>query len=313
MKKKIVIFAPYIPKLGGVETAMYNLAKGMTLAYPDQYEFVLAFGTAETFESLFHYAEYATVHKVQPAEVIECDTCLISSNHPQPPQIKAKNWLQWIHSDYEKYNNLQLVRNPSVSTYIAVSKHVATVSKRMFKIDPTVIYNMVDPKFGLKSNDRLLRLVTNSRISPEKGFARMLIMARALKEMGVFFRWDIYGDNRHDIPFRDKTIDSFKGIDEVSFCGFKENIQIGLHDADYLVQLSDFEGCPYAVLEALQAGVPVISTDYPSAFELIQNGKNGYIIPSSMEDVDYKKIIKEIPKKFKFSQTEVVEQWHSLL
>lgn len=313
--KTIVIYPNYLPKVGGIETAVYELAKMLS---NKGYKVIVAYQSAESNEVLFKYARVATVKKVLQDEVIKGDTCLIASNHERPKGIQADKWIQWIHSDYEKYNNLQLIRNPEVTQYVAVSKHCAEVANRMFDIDCKVIYNLVNEDFGVDVK-KPLHFVTNSRISPEKGFytkkgdSRMLKFAKLLKEKGVNFEWRVYGDNSHfPKQFEDVKRD-FRDIEEVLFLGYKSDITRGLAQADYLVQLSDFEGCPYAILEALKMKVPCIVTDYLGSGELIQNGINGYRIPLNMENIDLDKIISKIPVIKEYKPLSTIEDWEEIL
>lgn len=171
MKKSIAIYHDYIPKVGGIESAVYNLAKLLTL---EGYQITIAYASAESNDSLFRYATVCDrVIKIDSTmtSIIDVDVCLIASNHNIPRQIVAKRFLQWIHSDYDRYS-LEL-KNIGKVEYVAVSNHVRKVIKKREGVDSTVIYNLLDPNFK-KPNDKVLRLVTNSRVSPEKGFGRML-------------------------------------------------------------------------------------------------------------------------------------------
>jgi Glycosyltransferase len=42
---------------------------------------------------------------------------------------------------------------------------------------------------------------------------------------------------------------------------------------------SRWEGCPYVVLEAFQAGVPVVATAVGGVTELVRDGENGLCVP----------------------------------
>lgn len=307
MKKKLIIFTTYIPQVGGIETAMEVLINELD---QKKYDITLIYGTAESPVLMFRYAQNADVVRYEWGTQYECDTLLLSSNHNIPPNIKFKKLVQWIHSDYSKYKE-PLKNVGVVDEYIAVSKHAGKIVEQMFNVKPTIIYNLIDHNFGREKTHRL-KLVTNSRISPEKGFDRMLTFAQGLRDNGIPFRWQIFGDNTFDRQFEIDTKKKFSSFDEVYFMGFHSDVTDGLRECDYLVQFSDFEGCPYAVLEAMKMKVPVILTDFPSAFEMIQEGKNGYIVPLSMEGIDYQKISSEIPVvgEFKLSSA---KEWENVL
>lgn len=311
-KIHFVIYPNYLPKVGGIETAVYELAK---LLDKKKYFVTIAFYSYESEESMQRYGKVANLVQLNE-ETLECDVCLITSNHLQPVEIKAKKWLQWIHSDYEKYNNLQLVENPDVSQYVAVSKYVAEISKKMFGIDCKVIYNLLDPGFG-KGVEKPLRLVSNTRLSPEKGFNpktdRMLKFARLLKKSGRNFTWTICGDNSHMREEEKNIIERFKEVEEVHFVGYKKDVLPSLVGADYFVLLSDWEGCPYGVLESLQCGVPCIVSDWGGVEELIQDGVNGYVLRKDLEDVDVDKIFNNIPRGFDTKPKSTIEEWYKLI
>lgn len=290
---KVVIYARYLPRVGGVETAILMLMRALRR----EYQVVLLYEGAESWERLMAYSEFGDVIRYIPEKEMKCDVCIVSSNLLLPQEVKAKRYIQWVHSDYEKYD-LEFKFNEQVDTYVAVSKHSAKVFRKLYKDiigdrKVKVIYNLLNDEFG-REVDKRLRLVTNSRISPEKGFERMLKFARMLKEKYAF-SWMVYGDNSHDRDLEKKVIDSFKDIEEVKFVGYKSDIVEGLEVADYLVQFSDFEGCPYAILEALKLGVPCLVTNWKGAEELIEDGVNGYVFPMDLEDIDLERIF-TIPK-----------------
>jgi glycosyltransferase involved in cell wall biosynthesis len=311
MKKSIAIYHNYIPKVGGIESAVYNLSK---LLEAEGYHITIAYTSAESYESLFRYATACDkVIKIDPkmTSPIVADVCLIASNHDIPKEITAKRFLQWIHSDYDRYS-LEL-KNIGKVEYVAVSKHVRDVIKKREDVDSTVIYNLLDPDFN-RDEDKELRLVTNSRVSPEKGFGRMLKLAELLKENKVKFSWMVFGDNSHYPNEFEDWKRKFAHVEEVLFVGYKSDITIGLRHADYLVQLSDFEGCPYAVLEALRWKIPCLVTDWAGVDELIEDGKNGYILPQHMNlDCAYvDKIVNNIPK-VKEKDLSTIKDWIKLI
>ena len=309
--KTVCIYHNYIPKVGGIESAVYNLAKLLTM---EGYRVTIAYTSAESNESLFRYATVCDrVVKIDQAmtSIIDVDVCLIASNHDIPQQIVAKKFLQWIHSDYDRYS-LEL-KNVGKVGYVAVSNHAREVIKKREGVESSVIYNLLDPDFKRVDED-ILRLVTNSRVSPEKGFGRMLKFAETLKENKVKFVWMVLGDNSHYPAEFEEWKRKFAHVEEVCFVGYKSDVTLGLRDADYLVQLSDFEGCPYSVLEALRWSIPCIVTDWAGVTELIEDGKNGYIVPQHMNlDCAYvDKIVHNIPK-VKKKDYSTIKDWIKLI
>lgn len=133
------------------------------------------------------------------------------------------------------------------------------------------------------------------RIDKEKGWDRMIQMAQMMKNANIDFVWDIYTNNPQ------KT-----DIKEFIFHPQTFEIWNELSRADYCVLLSNAEGCPYTILEALQYQVPCIVTDIDGCTELITDGVNGYVVPLDMK-FDINKI-KKIPKCLPYDN-KAKEKW----
>lgn len=154
----------------------------------------------------------------------------------------------------------------------------------------------------------MIRLVTISRISREKGFNRMLKLEQILNDSGVDFIWDCYGDLNTN--HAREIVKKFK---YVRFNGITNEPLEVMKNYDYLVQLSDTEGFPYSIYEAMQRCVPVIATDFPSIHEMIENGVNGYIIKKDLTNFDVTKIITNIPVVDEFKEKSTEKDWIKFL
>jgi glycosyltransferase involved in cell wall biosynthesis len=64
----------------------------------------------------------------------------------------------------------------------------------------------------------------------------------------------------------------------VHFLGLRTDIPDVLGAADIFVLSSDYEGNPLSVIEAMAAGLPIVSTAVGGVPELLQNGKEGFIV-----------------------------------
>jgi glycosyltransferase involved in cell wall biosynthesis len=142
----------------------------------------------------------------------------------------------------------------------------------------------------------MLKLVTISRFSAEKGFNRMALLQDLIQEP---FIWDIYGTGNTNL-LKPLTKCTYKGITNTPLQTIKQY--------DFLVQLSDTEGMPYVILEALTVGVPCIVTAFPSAYELIKHKKNGYIFDFELNNfIPLKKL------KFKYEPKNTIQDWINLI
>ena len=143
----------------------------------------------------------------------------------------------------------------------------------------------------------MIRLLTLSRIQPEKGFKRMALMQDLIKDP---FVWDIYGSG---------NLDLLKPLTKCTYKGVTNDAMEVMKQYDFLVQLSDTEGMPMVILEALSVGLPVITTNYPSAKELITHGVNGYIVDFDLKNLPELKIL----PTFTFINKSTVNDWLKIL
>jgi glycosyltransferase involved in cell wall biosynthesis len=70
----------------------------------------------------------------------------------------------------------------------------------------------------------------------------------------------------------------------VHFLGLRTDIPDVLGAADIFALSSDYEGNPLSVIEAMAAGLPIVSTAVGGVPELLQNGKEGFIVQPGRAD-----------------------------
>ena len=90
----------------------------------------------------------------------------------------------------------------------------------------------------------------------------------------------------------------FESYNEVEFAGYQENPYPYVKNADYLVQLSDDESWCNSITEAKLLDVPVVVTNFESAYEQVEDGINGILV--DLDTIDYSSIIdKMLDNKYK--------------
>jgi len=72
--------------------------------------------------------------------------------------------------------------------------------------------------------------------------------------------------------------------DHIRFLGARSDIRDLYAASDVFVLPSLWEGMPNAMLEALASGLPVVATDVGGVSEIVENDKNGFLVPARDSD-----------------------------
>jgi len=108
-------------------------------------------------------------------------------------------------------------------------------------------------------------------------------------------RFLIVGHGELDAELR--AMASQCGIDDmVHFLGLRHDIPRILRSSDLFCFTSLSEGFPNALLEAMAAGLPIVTTDFPGAEEVIDHGNTGFVVPSGDDEAIYE-TIRELVEK----------------
>jgi glycosyltransferase involved in cell wall biosynthesis len=145
-------------------------------------------------------------------------------------------------------------------------------------VHSTADHNELRRELSIPEDTLLVGIV--ARLVPIKNHVCFLEAARRVVDQFDKVRFLIIGDGElRDVleqKARDLQIES-----RVVFMGFQHNLEKIYAGLD-IVTLSSFnEGLPVALIEAMAAGKPVISTDVGGVRDLILDGLNGLLVPSN--------------------------------
>jgi glycosyltransferase involved in cell wall biosynthesis len=189
---------------------------------------------------------------------------------PLPGVSRARaTWFRWGY--------------PRVETLLAALGHVIVPSDSiarflvrhgLSKSRIHVIPHGVAPTLRTRAHDDSgpLRLATAANLEYWKGID---VLLTACAQVHVPVRLDVFGDG----SLRDELVReaSDRGID-ATFHGFVPNVRDLLAEADVFVLPSRGDNAPVSILEAMAAGLPVVSTRVGGIPELVTHEETGLLV-----------------------------------
>ena len=121
------------------------------------------------------------------------------------------------------------------------------------------------------------RLLCVARLAPAKNHALLLRTVARLRESGRDVSLTLVGDG----PLRGALEERARelGISErVRFAGRRTDTAAFYRDCDLFVLLSDYEGMPMSIIEAMASGLPVVATRAGGVGELVDDGVSGALV-----------------------------------
>ena len=192
-------------------------------------------------------------------------------------EVEANGFpMGWLHM----YLPRRIVANSRVGIDFAVARGRAPA--RVMYLPNAVDDAFLEPY--TREPHEGIRLLGVGRLTRQKRFDLFLDVAAAVeREMPGVVRGTIVGDRRPG----DSTAEDLYALaqrvlpssDLVTFAGPTNDVRAAYRQADILLLCSDHEGTPNVVLEAMACGLPVIATRVGAIDEIIQDGKNGFIVP----------------------------------
>jgi glycosyltransferase involved in cell wall biosynthesis len=185
---------------------------------------------------------------------------------------------------YEQIDKIIFVSHFAMDRFL--SSNPVIEADKMVVIHNSIIPSLSDEstedfriKSGLNPEDVLL--VFTGRISPEKGIDVLIRSLSELKNLNVFLLIAGKGKENYIKKLRKLIISS--GLeDKIYFTGFIKNLQSIINQSDIGIFPSVVEEAfGLSVVEYMQAGKPVITTNNGAQKEYISNFQNGLLIPPS--------------------------------
>ena len=289
MKKVCFYYRMFL--YGGVEVSILNLCK---LIYKHcDVHFVYSDDSDKDF--LDELSKYGKVEKIEQGMTFDVIIWggLYFEHRKVAQMITADYYVSWIHSIPFIYQGCLLSDSTfmnQIDKFVCVSEEVKYQLKNVIGIDGEVIHNELDSKNIIKKSTEFevkrkakLEIVFVGRLSEEKGILRIPAFLEELKKEEPDYHLTMVGKAYYP-QLLDKYMKALDGYN-VDFVGKQTNPYPYIKNADFLILFSDFESFGLVITEAKILKVPVLITNFASAFEQIQSDVNGMIFRMNDEEI----------------------------
>jgi glycosyltransferase involved in cell wall biosynthesis len=272
--------------------------------------------------SIFKIVKYVKQYNI---DIIYTNTSIILASVISAYMCKIPNYVH-IHeipnnNFYSKIIGFLISRFSS--KIIVVSKSVKSYWLNYIAKPLTLIYNGIPNtkiQRRVKSPSKQIKFLTIARLLPYKGHKYISNIAKILIEKDINSEFIFLGDTFKGYESYENELKQMSkdlGIEKnISFKGFDPNISKYINKSDFLLHGAvNPDPFPTVIFEAIQCGLPVISTSIGGPVEILDNGNGGLLIPvddaksASEEILKYISDFKLIEKKKQYSMNFIEKEF----
>ena len=139
-----------------------------------------------------------------------------------------------------------------------------------------------------KKDNETLQFLFVGRVEATKGIYYLIQAFKELRDLNIELTI-VGGINSKD----DELLNDINNSDNITYCGLKQKSEMNevFKKSDVYIMPSLFEGFSLSLIEAMSSGVPVITTKNSMADDVIENGKEGFVIDSASTEQIKEKIL----------------------
>ena len=173
---------------------------------------------------------------------------------------------------------------------ICNSKYMSRYLKTKYKISSKTIFPpslkkviFTKKKYVPMKKYFKLKIITVCRLSREKNIFEIINAIKDINSSQIILR--IIGDGQLKLDLKN-YIKKINTPNKVEILGYKTNPYKYLSKSDLYINSSHFEGFPNSVVEAINAGLPIISSQSHGGInDILLNGKAGTIYNNDVNDL----------------------------
>lgn len=119
------------------------------------------------------------------------------------------------------------------------------------------------------------RIVSVARLDDQKNHA--LLIGALAKLAHLEWTLDLIGDGPKEIELQD-LVAAENLQDRIRFLGLRWDVPQQLADAQLFALISNWEGLPRSIIEAMRAGLPSVASDVGGVRELVDDPRTGHLV-----------------------------------
>lgn len=147
-----------------------------------------------------------------------------------------------------------------------------------------ILHNVVEMTSFNHNIPKVFDLIFVGYLRPLKRLDRLVKIVFELKKTKPNILCAIVGDGPEKGKI-EKMVIELKLYKNIIFLEHSNNIPSILAKSKVLILTSDSEGLPMAIIEAMMAGLPVVSSSINDIPDIVQHGKNGFLVkPNETKD-----------------------------
>lgn len=215
--------------------------------------------------------------------------------------INADKKLAWINTDYPKAGYYLPIDYPIYKKYNHVvcvseeSKITFTRALEMIKekLDVVMVKDITDASIISKQaeeipqyqfDDNKINILTVARLSKPKALHLTIEACKILKAKHATINWYIVGEGSERENL-EALIKANQLESNMHLLGAFPNPYPYMKACDIYVQTSLFEGLGLTLIEASYLNKPIVTTNFPTAFSIINDGETGLIAEMTAESI----------------------------
>lgn len=297
--KVFVIIIPFVDD-GGVERLVANMSNYLDDKGNDVFVYSISSGNSlgkvffkKNFFISFNQLLYLIIKNrkqiilfsaLTPANLFATFLCILFGLKFYPTHncvIFKKNIIKWFFIKLI-YNFINIFSYKFIATSSGTEDNLNTIlinSKKVVNYYNPVLEILYKPVSSKRLEAGVIKFCMLGRLSHQKGFD-IIIEAFAKINNRNIYNFELYiGGNGEELIFLKNLAIKYNLTNKIHFVGFVSNLNEFYEGKDYFLFPSRYEGLGLALIEAMNYGLPVISSNCLSGpSEILFNGDIGILI-----------------------------------